>query len=134
MSEATETSQDAAPAQPQFKPQDIQAAFAEKTLSWEHFRTLQRIALSSDGNRKIFEEQTATVEKDPLRHGACLYILGRMKEAAKDLEKAHPESDIASALLGRLHEDAEDLEGAREIYAASLKKHPSSKDAMLGLI
>lgn len=119
--------------------EEVRACFKDLEVTWASYRDLQRVAVSSDHNRRVFEGSTEAIDdskglKAQTKKGACLYILGRVNQARELLARAHPESEIASVILGRVHEDAESYEEARDVYDTAAKKHPKGREALLGLI
>jgi DNA-directed RNA polymerase subunit alpha len=122
----------------QYSTEDVEACFVSGDTSWVLFRQMQRVASSSDNNRKLFETLThgldaSASDEVATRKGACYYILGRTKQTEATLALAHPAQPIASTLLGRLYEDAECYGQACEIYGTALANHPEDRGALLGL-
>jgi tetratricopeptide (TPR) repeat protein len=125
-------------AESKVETRDVEACFANLELDWEGYRRLQRVAVSGEGNRKLFEQLTDVIRDEDLKgatkKGACLYVLGKITEARAALERAHPQSEMASVLLGQLHEDAERWSEAKATYKAALDTNKASKRALFGLI
>jgi DNA-directed RNA polymerase subunit alpha len=118
--------------------QEVLDCFENTDMDWDAYRNMQKVAVSSDANRRTFESATDDIDDSSsamaaTKKGACLYILGRVKSARAVLDKAHPEIEMASVLLGHLLEDAEKLEDAKGVYRESLGAHPQSKESVFGL-
>lgn len=137
-----EEEEEAEPAEPpegQITQQDVKDCFVTDEMDWDAYRHMQKVAVSSDANRRVFESHTLEIDENSstiaaTKKGACLYVLGKVKAAKETLELAHPKSIMASVLLGQLLEDAEKFEEAKSAYASSYKAHPTSKASVFGLV
>jgi DNA-directed RNA polymerase subunit alpha len=118
--------------------QDVLDCFDDEDLSWDSYRNMQKVAVSSDANRRTFEAETAKIDEDKngmdaTKKGACLYILGHVIDARETLDKAHPAIEMASVLLGKLLEDAEKWIEAKKVYSEAVAVNPQGKQSVFGL-